>query len=49
MIFSFRLACQAYGHDRIFKDNIEPLLPYLCRKLLGLDLSRYDFVNCSRL
>ena len=29
-------------YDRIFKENLEPLLPYLCRKLLGLNLSRME-------
>lgn len=28
--------------DRILKENFEPLLPHLCRALLGLDLSRME-------
>ncbi len=29
-------------YDRIFKENFEPLLPHLVRKVLGLDLSRTE-------
>lgn len=29
-------------YDRILKENFEPLLPHLCRVLLGLDLSRME-------
>lgn len=29
-------------YDRIIKENFEPLLPHLCRVLLGLDLSHME-------
>lgn len=28
--------------DRIIKENFEPLLPHLCRALLGFDLPRLE-------
>jgi predicted transposase YdaD len=29
-------------YDRVIKENFDPLLPHLCRALLGLDLSRME-------
>ncbi len=32
-------------YDRVFKENIEPLLPYLCRKLLGLEFPKLEDIK----
>ena len=34
-------------YDRIIKENFEPLLPHLCRVLLGLDLSRMEPIEAK--
>lgn len=34
-------------YDRILKENFEPLLPHLCRALLGLDLSRMEPIEAK--